>query len=890
MPNSFKFIDDIWHEGDVFDEVLNGSLFDVIDNLPTAGGDELTWAKVVFVLLFSYLMGFFLYHFRFSYGNSEASKPERQRNLEQYIGKLLNTKARDLISRVCRSSLHGKGWQTLSEIRPLRFPFTLNPLKLFRRFLWLKFLQFIQKTPSGAEMGLQVFSLFDSYTPEEFNELLAQIQHHSHNKRSYAYNEWDILYIVRLLAMPEHITQKEQDMLMDQVLSIEFTREDIRVQVFAELAKFNDKAVAEVDTYKKSDLPDRLVTSAHINPLSMTSLISSMAFFSSHYNYTTDDKLAKLEPLEKSSAEALLQTAHSEEATYSIAVLVATHISALTPEAREVLTSHLNSPDPHLRYLAACALLQTVRPVPMERREVFMSIMEIAIGPQYLEITEEADGRRDSLQKMATHFLLDLAESDPVLIGTFLVALRTTWKDEFANALARLFSGCEMGNDLIEKLVEHLLDGNLSAFRINVSQRCTEMHDVSITTALDRIATNDLLFYYWNNDGSPEAHLVRTCAGYILRVWPCLTFLTGYTSKLRVPHFAVMAALIALDKPGRGGWEGMPVTKSYAGHPKDSYISICQDLSLAIRILESLNEESILNLLTELEREADERTREQIMRSLRFFPRTNHILMSLLKKGLTAERKVRQAAQGSLSSLSYLGSDGVDLIIETVLSSSNEYPTTMRNNLTESPEPIAPAATSRVLEALRTSSDLTSDETREFWLVEYCLNALKFVPQEGAEFIELYKQKLRVNYSRDDLRRHLRPHFILALGRVRPVTSEMVEMLLNLTKPGRVRMAIRSLRNLDYPEIKMAAALALAEIGADLTNGIDWNMRETIANHLIWSAKQPLHRDSTFVGGKDIFPKDPNDAMYQSAKTMADIMKSHRGKELISAKGISSLE
>lgn len=103
-------------------------------------------------------------------------------------------------------------------------------------------------------------------------------------------------------------------------------------------------------------------------------------------------------------------------------------------------------------------------------------------------------------------------------------------------------------------------------------------------------------------------------------------------------------------------------------------------------------------------------------------------------------------------------------------------------------------------------------------------------------------------------------------------------------------MAIRSLRNLDFPEIKMAAAIALAEIGAGLTNDIDWNMRETIADHLIWSAKQPLQRDSTFVGGKDIFPKDPNDAMYQSAKTMADIMKYHRGRELVSAKGISPLE
>ncbi len=251
MSSLFEIIDDLWRKEDVFDDVLNGSLFKAINGLQQGvSGDDPVWAKVVLELLFDYLVGFLFYHFRFSYGDPEADKPERQRDLEQHIGKLLQTEARDLISRVCISSLHGKGWQALYELRPWRFPFTLNPLKLFRRFLGLKSLHLIQKTPGGAGMGLQVFGLFDHYTPEEFNELMLRIQHHAQNKRSYAYNEWDILYIVRLMTRPHVILQQEHDRLVDLILSIEFTREDVRAQIFAELAKSSDKAVAALDTYK----------------------------------------------------------------------------------------------------------------------------------------------------------------------------------------------------------------------------------------------------------------------------------------------------------------------------------------------------------------------------------------------------------------------------------------------------------------------------------------------------------------------------------------------------------------------------------------------------------------------------------------------------------------
>src|SRR5947209_6193646 len=173
MPNYFETIDNIWRKEDAFDEVLNGNLFDAINGLQQiASGDDPVWAKVVFELLFHYLRGFLLYHFRFSYGNPdpEVYKPERQSDLEQHIRKLLHTEARDLISKVCISSLHGRGWQTLYGIRTWRFPFTLNPLKLFRRFWMLTLLRLLQKTPGGARIGLEVFSLFDHYTAEEFNE------------------------------------------------------------------------------------------------------------------------------------------------------------------------------------------------------------------------------------------------------------------------------------------------------------------------------------------------------------------------------------------------------------------------------------------------------------------------------------------------------------------------------------------------------------------------------------------------------------------------------------------------------------------------------------------------------------------------------------------------
>src|SRR5439155_2282675 len=137
--------------------------------------------------------------------------------------------------------------------------------------------------------------------------------------------------------------------------------------------------------------------------------------------------------------------------------------------------------------------------------------------------------------------------------------------------------------------------------RMRVSQLCSEMHYLQINDAIDRIADNDLLFYARNDDGSPGADLIRTCMRYTTHIWPCLTSLTDHISKLKAPHFAVITALIALDKPGRSGWKSISDTTSYLRHQENSYVSICQGLSLAICILERLDEEYILNLLTDLE-------------------------------------------------------------------------------------------------------------------------------------------------------------------------------------------------------------------------------------------------------------------------------------------------
>lgn len=159
MPNYFEVIDKIRRKEDIFDEVLNGNLFEAINGLQqVVSGSDPIWAKVVFELLFHYSAGFLRYHFRLSYGNPdpESHKPERQRDLEQHIRQLLQTEARDLISKVCISSLHGKGWQTLYEMYPGRVSFTLNPVKLWRRFLTRTFWSLVQKTPGAAGVGLEV--------------------------------------------------------------------------------------------------------------------------------------------------------------------------------------------------------------------------------------------------------------------------------------------------------------------------------------------------------------------------------------------------------------------------------------------------------------------------------------------------------------------------------------------------------------------------------------------------------------------------------------------------------------------------------------------------------------------------------------------------------------
>lgn len=889
MSNYFEIIDRIWREEDAFDEVLNGNLFEAIEGLrQIVRGNDPIWAKVVYEILFEYVTGFFLYHFRLSYGNPEAPKPDRQRDLEQHIRKLLHTEARALISKVCMGSLNGNGWQTLHGIRPWRLPFTLNPFKLYRRLVAWMFrvcLHLLGKH-LGAEVGLEILSLFDCYTSDEFEELMSYLQRHVHD-------EWRNLYVVRLMARPQAILPEEHNRLVEHILSIEFAREDTRDQILAELARSSGKALNELVKHKPPDLAEQLVVSAHVNPLSMKCLISSVSSHS-FLGRDVNDVFGKLGRLERACAEILLQ-ATLEENLYSSAVLVASHIAALTVEAHELLMSNINSPDLRLRYVAACALLQTARTAPAERIAVFNSIMEIAIDRNPLEITNEACAKRNPLQKMAVNLLLDMAQGDPPLVKAFLIALRNTWRGEFASAFESFFHSCEAPPGLIHELVECVLDGNISEARLTLCLPSYEVRAFTsclISDALGQIADNELIFYAVNDDGSPVANLIRTCVGYTIRVWPCLALLGDHISSLESPHFAVVAALISLARPDRNEWRPMPLTPSYASFDsKDSFVAICQDLSLAVGILESLDEEYILGTLTDLASRSDYTVRREILRSLRFFPRANPIIMSLIRAGLAdSSREVCQAAQESLYGLPYLGTDGVELIIETVASLDEKLRSGMSVDLVERSQPVASSAVPRLKDLLRNSNKVTPDQVHEVWLVEYCLNVLKFVPQESADFAELYRQKLLTNYSNDDLRGHLRPYLILALGRVRPVTQETLEFLLNLLKPGMTKMMIRNIRDLGFPEVKMAAAIALAEIGSDLTNGLDWNMRDNIARHLVWAAHQPIPVDSTFVGGKDIFPKDPNDATYQSAKTMAIVMKTHVAREQVATKGIAPLE
>ena len=122
-------------------------------------------------------------------------------------------------------------------------------------------------------------------------------------------------------------------------------------------------------------------------------------------------------------------------------------------------------------------------------------------------------------------------------------------------------------------MADHILDGNLLELRMSVSQLDCEIHHLPINDAIDRIADNDLIVNALNDNDSPEVNLVRTCMKYTICVWPYLISLTDHISELKSPHFAVIAALIALEKSGRSEWKSLPLTKSYAEDPEDSFVN-----------------------------------------------------------------------------------------------------------------------------------------------------------------------------------------------------------------------------------------------------------------------------------------------------------------------------
>lgn len=869
MRTGLDLIEDIYHRRDRFDVPLDSYLFDTIELLQSARNEEHTiWQTVVWDILNTYVMKHAFFHFLLSYGDKTVKKNKNQLNYEKHIKMLeRKTNARKYISKVCIAALNGDGWQTLQTLKKWKFKDYFRPRFLIFKILNMPYslmMNFFQRF-KGRYYALEILGLFSSLTEEETQAMFTYLQKNI--------SEFDILYFSRVLSRPDMLSADNQKRLVDIISSKEFELQNIYREVLATLnpliftrskVMFNNENPLSYSEEER----DAIINFASQYPEMMLRLIKLNQF-----QYSDDSTMAekikkKLGIVTEPCLKVLLHVDENDTIYFNHAKIIARSITHLSYEAQQLVRNSIKTGNPRTRFLAICTFLNTEHPDFNDVEEAFNSLLEIALGPEFLEISNDAS-KIDDFQLDAISLLLELAQYRVDLIRRFLVGLHTRWMHEFEAGVSKVFSRTNIELSSINNFAFHLLCGEISDcrewLRINCESIDKNLAD-EVLEALICIENNQLLKFALDKTGTiAQNEISIICLGYILRVWPCLIGIRNVIPRLHTSNYLILPALLSLIRPNRDETHSAPVSRwSTEG---DSYISIAKDINTGLKIISNdMNNDNLIFDVLENHICSSFFDAEIVMKAISCFPRSNEKILKLIQYGVEEDRYLKQGAIKALLSLPRLTKEGFELILKYTL--SNE----MSVDIVETSQMVDPSAVEILIDTLKNLEKITENDVTKLWLFIYIIKALLKSSGINEDVVDICKNLINQKPSIMDERLSLneRPYAAWLLGKIRPIRTDIIDILKSLATIGSLPSMVIG----HFLWTKVASVISLAEITSDLSNNLTWKEREEIADIIIKIVQQPIQHEYSLFGGEGIFPENPSDAVYDAAcmvvKTMKD--------------------
>lgn len=820
-------------------------------------GDHVVWGAAAKQVLATYIEGMLLWGF-----DDGRTKTLRQLDIDRCVESLDRTPAGELIRSWCVGAIEGRAWQVYDTMfKPRRRRIT--PRKLLGAIIGKVARRAMRIIPRPPALGLAVsiIPLLDPYGESIESALLSYVA--STN------DEWDVVEVARLASRPGASAYFVTGVAA-AVMSRSFSNPSANDEAVGRMALLSDEALERlIDLVDAgtgtSDGPEYLARAAQRSGRAMTAYVGWVAARNDYlFSIRLPKTLDQLVSLDLSAAQAVVEqcAAGSEQAVYTVVNAVRT----LTSPARSYLRDLLATADSQtVRIAAAIVLLSAPGDEFGDVLEVLEALRRSIVGDGAPTSTDANDiitfinRPRDPSTTPAVAAYLKGAADRPDLVAALLTSSRSKWLTLVAAALM-MYEGTASLEEL-EPAASAFLDGDLRAFRALFRPARNEDAAEHVAGVFER-GEHHRALYHEINSGDPLLDVTeRLLSQIVLRyldetqrtadamAYVASSFKGSFIVHAALAGLAVMPRSLALENDAGASnlvlWlRSLAVVSELLEHPTNgNAIALLSAVQLASTSGLALVG-TVLNSLTECDDSA----------------------LALIERGLqTDDSKVARSYTDALLRFRGLSERGTKLLSNILLDPQTFHDHRIERDQLRNPAPVVPEAVPRVVSLLEAGLGL-EDSIQASWIGEYCL-LIMGAALANQEWEELLLRIIQGKYGDHDFRKHLRPYAILALGRLRPVSDATLQLLFHESRKGTARLTT----DFEWTEMFVAAARSLAEVGADLSNQLDWHTRASIANHLTEIARRPISK-TYFVGGKAGFAENANDEIYKAAKLMHSVV------------------
>jgi hypothetical protein len=570
---------------------------------------------------------------------------------------------------------------------------------------------------------------------------------------------------------------------------------------------------------------------------------------------------------------------------YNTVCVIAENISNLSYEVHRYLVEELES-DNNLqtRFVILLSLYNSMlaRPEGKIYYQWVETLFRVALDKNSAGFLISSETNRpENIQGRAVKLILGVLSKSPLTLKLLFRELRDSARPSLQSAIQSIFP--KIQSDTAEDLADNLLSGDIDQFETaalklvlssqsktsEISKICSAMREGS-----EALMASDADF------STGIQLLVQTVSDHRSRILPLLNAITeGYAKTDSSDYWVNVIGILLLSF--------RPITNSYqpfryldSGYKPYGFLPLTRLLT------------KVLSLLQERDHQEADRLIENALSTEEFFnlphrilairaigckERVTHEEIKHLKNALEKfNSDTGPEAEKALFRLSWLDREGVELVLSMIVpQDSNKYNSTLLDDLVSNPKPVSPSGIQKLMEALENWESVENDIYASY-LVEYCLLYLSKNSAITEPVREICKKLMTIRLrDTNTFTRHDRALAILTLAGSGYCTEEFIEFLTD--KLNFQNKAFRVVFDTDYEELPLASAVALTEIGSDISNELEWPQRKKITDALVKAAKRPWAFDTTYIGSYKNWslPKSLNDAIYQSLKKMYSIFLDH---------------